>query len=331
MPNIPPPIWLPEGHSQTIVPALLGRRLSGQQALLHQRWSTPDGDFIDVDRNRESLPRTDRPLLVLFHGLEGSAASHYARAFLAWARDTGAGFALPHFRGCSGQMNLSPRAYHSGDHAEVDWILRRLKAEAPSRPLLAAGVSLGGNALAHWVALQGAAAGTVVTAAAAISAPLDLTASGQAMQRGFNRHVYGRMFLRTMVPKAREKARQFPGLFSLDALSKVRTLYDFDDVFTAPVHGFGSAERYWRMASAKPLLHGVRIPLLLLNALNDPFVPWRSLPTAGDVSPTVCLWQPQPGGHVGFPSQRVTGHAVGHWLMGMPSSVGGWLLAHTGL
>ncbi len=328
MSDILPPYWLPDRHSQTIVPALMGRRLIASTGLVRQRWATPDGDFIDVDRNQTSLSDVDRPLLVLFHGLEGSAGSHYARAFSAWASGLGLGYAIPHFRGCSGELNAGPRAYHSGDHGEVDWILRRLKMESSSRSLMAVGVSLGGNALAHWVGLQAETAGTVVDAAAAVSAPLDLTASGHAMQRGFNRHVYGRLFLNTMLPKARQKARQYPGLFSVDALAEVRTLYDFDNVFTAPVHGFGSTEHYWRKASAKPLLHNVRLPLLLLNAQNDPFVPRQSLPGPRDVSRVVSLWQPKAGGHVGFPGRWMRSRPVGSWLMGMPEHVGRWLLRH---
>ena len=150
------PAWLPGGHAQTIWPALYARRRWGL-ALPKQRerWLTPDGDFIDVDRQAAS--RQDRPLLVLFHGLEGSSDSHYAQAFADWAAEHDVQFALPHFRGCSGEINHAPRAYHSGDHQEIDWVLQRLRMQhqqAGGERLVAAGVSLGGNALMRWAAEQ---------------------------------------------------------------------------------------------------------------------------------------------------------------------------------
>jgi predicted alpha/beta-fold hydrolase len=265
--------------------------------------------------------------LVLFHGLEGSAASHYVQSFAAAAAHQGFAFALPHFRGCSGEINNAPRAYHSGDHVEIDWVLRRFKSEAPARPVLAAGVSLGGNALMRWAGLHGRGAGAVVSAVAAVSSPLDLGASGHAMGLGFNRLVYTRMFLQTMRPKALLKWAQHPGLFDRQGLLRARTLYEFDNVFTAPVHGFADTQDYWRRASAKPGLVDVAVPSLLLNALNDPFVPRESLPTARDVSKWVKLWQPEQGGHVGFPT-ALAGSPWAFHVDAMPAAVIAWLKTH---
>ena len=221
-----------------------------------------------------------------------------------------------------------PRAYHSGDYAEIDWILKRLVAEHPDRPIVAVGVSLGGNALVHWAGKTGAVGHHIVQAIAAISSPLDLTASGHAIGKGFNRVVYTRMFLHSMVPKALQKLAQFPGLFSREALLSARNLYEFDNVFTAPLHGFRNADEYWQLASAKPLLGCIRVPTLLLNALNDPFVPGDSLPKQSDASSDVTLWQPPHGGHVGFPSQSQSMHKSGQWLMTMPQAVMQWLAKH---
>jgi hypothetical protein len=302
--------------------------LESSAVLSRQRWDTPDGDFIDVDRTVQSPSNSMAPLLVLFHGLEGSSSSHYALAFARVAASMGMAFAVPHFRGCSGEINRAPRAYHSGDHAEVDWILRRLKAENSHRPLFAVGVSLGGNALTHWAGVRGTDASQVVEAMAAICAPLDLTAAGHAIGRGFNRWVYTRMFLQSMRPKAMAKLAQYPGLFSAKALAQAKTLHDFDNLFTAPLHGFLNTEDYWLRASAKPVLSEVRIPALLVNALNDPFVPAVSLPGKNDVSRSVTLWQPRHGGHVGFPSTAGAKGGAGDWLMSLPESVGQWLLAH---
>ena len=325
------PAWLPGGQTQTIWPALFSRRSVGPAPrFVRERWATPDQDFIDVDwlQDEAASPQKTRPLLVQFHGLEGSSRSHYSQAFADLARQRGWAFAVPHFRGCSGELNRAPRAYHSGDFEEIGWILQRLRTwqdQHGGGPLLVVGVSLGGNALMRWAAEAGDTAAQVATAVAAVCSPLDLAAGGHAIGRGFNRLVYNRMFLNSMKPKTLAKLAQHPGLFSRDAMLAARDLYAFDNVFTGPVHGFRDAEDYWRRASAKPHLRRIRIPALLLNARNDPFVPTASLPQAADVSAQVTLWQPEHGGHVGFAQGRWPGH-----VLAMPEAVSGWLANHVG-
>ena len=260
-------------------------------------------------------------LLVLFHGLEGSSRSHYSEAFADFARERGFAFAVPHFRGCSGELNLGPRAYHSGDFEEIGWILQRFRT-VHAGPLIAVGISLGGNALLRWAEEAGEEAAKTVSAVASVCAPVDLAASGWALGRGFNRLVYTRMFINAMKPKALEKLKQHPGLFNREALAAARDLYEFDNVFTAPLHGFKSTEDYWGRASAKPLLHRIRVPALVVNARNDPFVPAWSLPHQNDVGDCVTLWQPAHGGHVGFPKGPIPGH-----VRTLPDAVGGWLIA----
>ena len=314
------PRWLVGGNAQTIWPAVLGRSYRGlRPTFRRERWPTPDGDFIDVDWQGEA---TDAPLLVLFHGLEGSSTSHYALAFADWARAHGWRYAVPHCRGCSGELNLAPRAYHSGDHEEIDWILARMRS-LHAGPVAAVGVSLGGNALLRWAEEAGEQACARVRAVAAVSSPIDLAAGGHAIGHGFNRWVYTRMFLRTMKVKALAKLAQHPGLFDRDRLLAARDLYAFDDVFTAPLHGFRNTEDYWRRGSAKPHLHRIRIPALVVNARNDPFVPARSLPAEHEVGPDVRLWQPRHGGHVGFPRGRWPGH-----VLTLPEQVMGWMDGH---
>ena len=318
------PRWLPGGQLQTIWPALYSRRVFGPAPQYRrERWDTPDGDFVDVDflvdGARPDAPPAARPLLVVFHGLEGSSRSHYSEAFADFAREQGWACALPHFRGCSGEINRAPRAYHSGDNAEIGWMLQRLRA-AHTGPLVAAGVSLGGNALLRWAAEVGEDAARSVAAVAAVCSPIDLAAGGHAIGRGFNRQVYTRMFMRTLVPKALQKLAQHPGLFDRQALLAARDLYAFDNVFTAPVHGFRNTEDYWQRASAKPLLHRIRVPALVVNARNDPFVPAASLPQAHEVGAWVTLWQPAQGGHVGFAAGRPPGN-----VRSMPDAVAGWL------
>jgi uncharacterized protein len=314
------PCWLPGGHAQTIWPALFSRRFSGAApAFRRERWHTPDADFIDVDWQGEDAAAI---LLVLFHGLEGSSSSHYAQAFAAEAAQRGWRFAVPHFRGCSGELNLAPRAYHSGDWEEVSWMLAQFR-ERHRGSIVAAGISLGGNALLRFAEEAGAMAAASVRAIAAVSAPLDLAAGGRAIGRGFGRQVYTRMFMRTMRAKALRKLSQHPGLFDAERMRRARDLRDFDDVFTAPLHGFRDAADYYARASAGPQLARIRIPALILNARNDPFLPALALPAAGTVGPPVVLWQPRHGGHVGFPSGRWPGH-----LQALPESVAGWLARH---
>jgi uncharacterized protein len=311
------PAWLPGGNLQTIWPAVCSSRPIGRMpTMTRERWTTPDGDFVDVDFGQASA---GAPAVVLFHGLEGSSASHYAQGFAAEAAARGWSVALPHFRGCSGELNLAPRAYHSGDHDEIGWMLGRLRLRL-GVPLFAAGVSLGGNALLRWAAEAGDSAAAITAAVAAISAPLDLAAAGAAIDRGFNRLVYARMFLSTMKPKALRKWQQHPGLFDRERLRAARTIFEFDDVFTAPLHGFTGTRDYWARASAKPHLHRIRVPALALNACNDPFVPAESLPVEGEVGSRVTLWQPGNGGHAGFPSGRFPGH-----VQAMPQAVCDWL------
>lgn len=321
--NAKAPWWLPNGHLQTIWPALFAKRRFRRPAPVQtETWDTPDGDLIRVDWQPASDPT--RPALVLFHGLEGSSRSHYAEAFADWAHEHDVHWFLPHFRGCGGMLNRAPRAYHSGDHAEIDWILRRIRAQHQAgggQRMVAAGVSLGGNALMRWAGEQGEQALTQVDAIASICSPLDLVRSGHAIGRGLNRQIYTRMFLRTMKPKALAKLAQHPGLFDRHRLLAARDLYEFDDVFTAPLHGFEGVEDYWQRASAKPHMPRIRVPALALNARNDPFVPADSLPGPKDVSPSVTLWQPLHGGHVGF----ATGHWPGH-VRGLPDAVCGWLM-----
>lgn len=300
-----PPVWLPGGHAQTLWPLL---RKGPFPVLQRERWDTPDGDFIDVDW----LPHIPgSPLVILFHGLEGSSSSPYARALMRLLSDKGWNGVIPHFRGCSGEPNRLPRAYHSGDADEIDWILERIAGQHPQIPRYGAGVSLGGNALLLWLGTRGNAAGPVLKAAAAICPPLDLSAAGHALGKGFNL-IYTRHFLTTLKRNAAAKLLQYPGLFDQARMLASRTLYEFDDLVTAPLHGYRNVDDYWQKASSKPHLSGIRVPTLIINPRNDPFLPADHLPTPQDVSAQVSLEQPSDGGHVGFVSGPWPGHL--EWL-----------------
>ena len=294
------PWWLPGGHLQTIAAALAP---APAVRFERERWQTPDGDFVDVDwAGSESAPRT----LALFHGLEGSSRSHYARAFAAHAAALGWRFALPHFRGCSGELNRLPRAYHSGDSDEMDWMLRRFAARGGE--LHAVGVSLGGNVLLKWLGERGAAAGALLRRAAAVSAPIDLAASGNALDSGFNQRAYTQLFLYTLRAKALAMTMLHGKLFDANRVAAARTLRAYDDAVTAPLHGFRDADDYWKRASSAPWLEGIRVPTLLLNAMNDPFLPAEALQrAAARASASVLLEFPASGGHAGFPGR-------GQWM-----------------
>jgi predicted alpha/beta-fold hydrolase len=306
------PFWLPGGNLQTLYPALLANR--PVVAYQRQRWDTPDGDFIDLDwtgiqRRESTIGVKPQPLLALFHGLEGSSRSHYARALMHAATTRGWRGVVVHFRGCSGELNRLPRAYHSGDSVEIDWILRRLRKLHTDSPLLVAGVSLGGNALLKWLGEQQTDALAVVQRAAAVSAPVDLHAAGAALEQGFN-IVYTRNFMATMKHKSLAKLRRHPGLFDETRLRATRTLREFDDLVTSRLHGFKDVDDYYTRASSKPHLAHIAVPTLLLNARNDPFLPATALPDVQQISAAVTALFPEQGGHVGFPD----GNGALGWL-----------------
>jgi predicted alpha/beta-fold hydrolase len=309
------PGWLPGAHAQTIWPLLIKGPLPPYR---RQRWDTPDGDFIDLDWIDN--PATT-PLVVLFHGLEGSSRSHYARGLMRAVAARGWRGVVVHFRGCSGEPNRLPRAYHSGDSAEIDWILHRLAVGAGA-PMFAAGVSLGGNALLKWLGEQGAAAGDVLHAAVAVGAPIDLAAANASLLRGSNR-IYAWHFLRSLIPAALDKERRFPGLYAPARVRAARSLRDFDDVVTAPLHGFDGADDYYARSSAAPFLGRIRLPTLLLHAANDPFLPVAHLPEPASLPAPVELELSPQGGHIGFVGGAPPGSL--HWL---PARILGYFAPH---
>lgn len=292
---------------------MVGRLQASRPTWVRETLRTPDNDVVDWDWLNPGDAQSGRPLLILFHGLEGSSSSHYAQALALRVQKLGWHLVVPHFRGCAGSINLAPRAYHAGDAGEVNWTLQRVRERYPRRPRFAVGVSLGGNALLLWAGQQGQAASDMVNGALAISAPVDLKVCGNALDQGLNKLLYTSMFLRTMKRKAAEKARQFPGLIDMSRVVRAETLRDFDDVFTAPLHGYRDVVHYWSEASAKPVMGEIAIPTCVLHALNDPFVPNASVPAVSDVSSAVELVQPKFGGHVGFWGLATNHQRSGEW------------------
>ncbi len=292
------PAWLPGGNLQTLYPYFY--KPAPRFNYRRERWELDDGDFVDVDWTNGSM---DAPLVIFFHGLEGGSSSHYILSIINDLSHYQWRSAVIHFRGCSGMPNRLSRAYHAGDSTEIDWMLQRIAGHAQSfakqQPIYVIGVSLGGNALLKWLGEKGRNAQKLVTGAAAISVPLDLAAAGAALDVGFNQ-VYTRHFLNTLKVKAFDKLEQFPGLFDAAALKKCSSIYDFDNLVTAPLHGFCNTDDYWRQSSSKQWLKHIQVPTLVINAQNDPFMPASVLPTSGQVSSAVSLEFPAEGGHAGF-------------------------------
>jgi predicted alpha/beta-fold hydrolase len=208
------------------------------------------------------------------------------------------------FRGCSGVPNRAARLYHSGDSAELDWIIAQLVKRDPGAPILPVGISLGGNVLLKWLGEMGEQAPEEVRAAVAISTPFDLAAAAAEMSRRSGL-IYTRLFLRSLKPKAMRKAREYPGILDLKAVRKARDWRQYDDAVTAPLHGFRDAEEYWERSSSKSVLGQIRRPVLLINAEDDPFIPASSLPRAAVAeSDYLRASFTSKGGHAGFVAGR---------------------------
>jgi uncharacterized protein len=299
-----PAWWVPGAHLRTLWGKLVRR--APRVVTRVERWTTPDGDEIELRRLDAPTGVADAPRLLLLHGLEGTIASLYLRGTLAEARARGWAADALIFRTCNGEMNRARRMYHSGETTDLDFVVRRLTAANPVQPLAIAGFSLGGNVLLKWLGERGDDAPPQLVGAAAISVPFDLERGSRHIERGFAR-VYGRHFLRTLRTKARAKLDVFPGLFDPAALDRARTLFDFDDAVTAPVHGFRSASDYYSRSSSINFLASIRKPTLLLSARDDPFLPPEVLDEVAEVARNTSYLRVEfheLGGHVGFVSGR---------------------------
>ena len=294
-----PAWWLPGPHARTI----WGRffRWTPPLETRVERWDTDDGDFIDLVRM--DAPR-GRPHVVILHGLEGTARSHYARGLFLEANRRGWAADLLLFRGCSGEPNRGPRFYHSGDTGDIDAVARRLLAADVEAPFLFAGVSLGGNVLLKWLGESGESLDRRVVGAAAVSVPFDLARASRHIDRGFSR-VYQRHFLQSLRKKALAKLERYPSLAPRERIRSARTLYEFDDIVTGPVHGFADADDYYARSSSIRFLSRIRVATLLLSAVDDPFLPSDVLEQVRDIAssnPRIEVEFLAKGGHVGFVS-----------------------------
>ena len=296
-----PAWWLPGPHSATLW-GKLGRREPRLETVVEQ-WDTPDGDFVEVVRLVPSaaLP-VDAPRVLLFHGLEGGTHSHYVKAFFREASARGWGADLLLFRSCGSALNRLPRSYHSGETTDPAFVIDRLAREFPGAPIGLSGVSLGANVLCKLLGEWGGNAPHEVKGAVAMSTPFDLARASRHIGRGFGA-VYERAFLRSLVPKALGKIARHEELAALGRVRDARTLWEFDDRFTAPLHGFRDAADYYARASSLAFLHAISVPTLLLSAEDDPFLPPAVLDDVRAVAaenPSLEVEFPERGGHVGF-------------------------------
>lgn len=264
------------------------------------RWDTPDGDFVDL--HRLTSGDRDAPRLLILHGLEGTIRSHYAQGLLGEARRRGWAADLLIFRSCGEELNRTRRFYHSGETSDLAFVIERILAESVAQPLLIAGVSLGGNVLLKYLGEQSAGISPRIKAAAAISVPFDLARSSRHINRGFSR-IYQRHFIRSLKQKAVAKLEHFPDLVPREQLSRIRTMYDFDETLTGPLHGFAGADDYYSRSSSLGWLAHISIPTLLFSAVDDPFTPAEVLEDVRSVAghnPALEIDFRPHGGHVGF-------------------------------
>jgi hypothetical protein len=292
-----PAWWIPGGHLQTLWGKLFRRQAPAPTVL--ERWDTPDNDFVEVYRVEAAR---GAPRVLLLHGLEGTIRSHYAQGLLNEAIRRGWGADLLIFRSCGSEPNLTRRFYHSGETTDAAFMLDRISREHPTSPLAIAGVSLGGNVLLKLLGERGTDLPPQLKAAAAISVPFDLSRSSRRINRGFSRF-YQKFFLVSLRRKAQEKAERFPDLAPAGRISALRTLEDFDNLITGPLHGFLDAEDYYRKSSSLPWLKRIRINTLLLSAVDDPMLPPEVLDEVRAVAcrnPNLHLEFVAKGGHAGF-------------------------------
>ncbi|WP_226856766.1 YheT family hydrolase [Acidithiobacillus concretivorus] len=300
-----PPWWSRGGHQQTIWAPFFAR--SGKVPLRREIWTTPDHDQVAVDWI-DAPPNA--PVVILFHGLGSSSRGHYALALASALRHRGWGGCFINFRGCGGIDNRLPRSYHAGDSAEIAWMLEKVAKILPDRHRYAVGVSLGGNALLKYLGEQGGNANAVLSKAAGVCAPIDLVATAEFLQKG-NIRFYNRYFLTNMKQSVRRLQRRYPELADWSQVFSAKNLYDFDEHFTAPVHGFAGAQSFWEEGSSAPLLRHITVPTLLLNSADDPIVPIASVRSAL-LSPAITPCVTPHGGHVGFMSGPFPGRL--DWL-----------------
>ncbi|MCX4027094.1 hydrolase [Endozoicomonas sp. SM1973] len=296
-----PAWWLPGPHLQTIWSPLLRRPLALTRQ--RERVTTTDGDFIDLDWYN---PQKCHNLALILHGLTGNSNSHYVIGLQQALHKIGWNSVAMNFRGCSGEPNLLPRGYHSGDTNDLTFIINHLEQKTPYLKIAVIGFSLGGNVLLKW--LGEAQQNRSVIASVAVSVPFQLDLCAKQMNQGFAK-VYRNFFLRDLIQYIEIKKSSFiaqgateyhKALSTLGNIKRYKTFWDFDHNVTAPLHGFSGAADYYRRSSSKHYLSAINCPTLIIHSLDDPLISTACLPKEQDLSEFTELELTTTGGHVGF-------------------------------
>ena len=288
------PLLFSNPHVQTVYPSLF-RRVTGV-TYSRKRINTPDEDFVDLDVSSVAAER----IAIVLHGLEGDSGRGYMLGMVKALNRGGWDAAALNFRGCSGESNRQVRFYHSGDTGDLRAVISQISAQGKYSEMALVGFSLGGNVVLKYLGECGLNVPGIIRKAAAMSVPCDLTSTSHRLAEPANR-IYMKRFLRLLRKKIRMKMAVMPGRLNDDGYERIKNFKDFDDRYTAPVHGFENAEDYWKKASSKPLLRRISVPTLLINAADDPFLTEACFPVdeAKD-NPMLLLEIPDHGGHVGF-------------------------------
>ncbi len=298
-PKFQPAFGLKNPHLQTLYPALFRKSISLKYEI--ENFEFDDGDFVECYWHQKPSPNSFKPIVVLFHGLEGSYKSPYIQGIMSALSKNNFSSVLMHFRGCSGKINRLPRAYHSGDTADAKLWIEYLKTLYPNNPIFAIGYSLGGNMLLKLLGEWGE--NSPLQSAVSVSAPMDLNISADTIDEGFSK-IYQKHLLRHLKGTLLAKYRYHPmkSLIGLDekAVKKLKTIRCFDEIYTAKIHDFGSAKKYYKKSSAKQYLKYIQTPTLIIHSLDDPFMTEKILPNQDEISDKVKLEVSQNGGHVGF-------------------------------
>lgn len=299
------PFWLPEGHTQSVFPALF-REVELANGPTRERLETVDGDFLDVDWYTNQGDIDQAPLLIISHGLEGSSERNYVKGLIRVMLGEGYNILAWNYRSCSGELNRALRFYHSGATDDLDFIIRQAHSRGANQISLA-GFSLGGNLTLKWLGEQGENPPYFIRKAVAFSVPLHLSSSSRKLARWENR-IYTHRFLQTLLKKVNEKSALYPNDIRADMLKSIKSLRDFDEVITGPLHGFKDAEDYYEQNSSLYFLEKIRIPALIVNAQNDPFLTEECIPfKLAESLDFVYLEAPDVGGHCGFYPQNYRG------------------------
>ncbi|WP_411846485.1 alpha/beta fold hydrolase [Roseibacillus persicicus] len=294
-----PPFWLPGGHLQTIVPALC--RKAPLITREKERIELADGDFLDLQWHRQGREK----LVILCHGLEADWQASYIQEMAATLAAAGWDVLAWSYRGCSEEMNRLPRFYHSGATGDLGEVIEHACRSHSATRIDLVGFSLGGNMILKYLGEQGEKGPSRLGRAVTYSVPCDLACSSRALDTAFNREVYMRRFIKSLAEKVRAKHALFPEQMDDTGLDRIRTFREFDDRYTAPLHGFQDAEDYWAQSSSRPFLLQIRIPALLITADNDPFLGPNCYPhREAESSDHFHLEVTHGGGHVGFATSR---------------------------